>query len=59
MSIEINRFIRQLQEVADNHSGNDLFVKVFDENGDLVDPDKKGYSYDNDHSDRLVIIDGA
>lgn len=59
MSIEINRLIRQLQQVAEANSGVDLFVKVHNEAGDLVDPDKDSFEYGNDYQDRMVILNGA
>lgn len=58
MSIEINRLIRILQQVADENSGNDLFVKVHNEAGDLVDPSKNEFEYDNDYQDRIVVLNG-
>lgn len=58
MSIEINRLIRILQQVAEENSGSDLFVKVHNEAGDLVDPRKDEFEYDNDYRDRIVVLNG-
>ena len=58
MSIEINRLIRELQQLAESHSGADLFVKVYDDEGSLVSPSKDKYEYDNDCSDRIVVLAG-
>jgi len=54
--MEINRFIRILNDVAERHKGNDLFIKVYSEGGSLVDPNPDNFSFYNDYSDRLVII---
>ena len=56
MSIEINRFIRKLNELAEANSGVDLFVKVYDESGDLVSPDLNHVEMDNDYKDRIIVI---
>lgn len=58
MSIEINRLIRILQQVADEHKDADLFVKVHNEQGELVDPKKSEFEFDNDYHDRLVVLNG-
>jgi len=56
--MEINRLIRVLEGIAEKSKGEDLFIKIHNSEGGISSPDASEFEYYNDHSDRMMTIDG-